>query len=145
MKKFLFVAILAVICLLPLWAQTAAEKELIKVEHDWNAAIMKHDVESLEALYAAEYHATDATGRTYNKTEGIQADVSPSTMVRSALLTDLKVHIYGETGVVTGINSIRATSDGKDVGGEYRFTDVFVKRDGRWQCVATQGTKIEWK
>jgi len=145
MKKLLFVAILAVICLLPLWAQTATEKELIKVENDWNAAIMKHDVKVLESLYATEYHATDATGQTYNKVEGIQADASPGTVITSALLSDLKVHIYGQTGVVTGINTIKATSDGKDVGGGYRFTDVFVKRDGRWQCVATQGTKIEKK
>jgi len=26
--------------------------------------------------------------------------------------------------------------------GQYRFTDTFVKRGGRWRCVASQGTKI---
>jgi ketosteroid isomerase-like protein len=145
MKKLLFVAILAVVCLLPVWTQTAAEKELIKVENDWNTAYMKHDAKAFESLYATEYHSTDATGKTYNKIEGIKADASPSTVITSAVLSDLKVHIYGQTGVVTGINTIKATADGKDAGGEYRFTDVFVKRDGRWQCVATQVTRIEKK
>jgi ketosteroid isomerase-like protein len=145
MKKLFFVALLAVVCLIPLWAQTAAEKELIKVEDNWNTAYIKHDAKAFELLYATEYHSTDATGKTYNKVEGIKADASPATVIASAVLSDLKVHIYGQAGVVTGINTIKATADGKDVGGEYRFTDVFVKRDGRWQCVATQGTRIEKK
>jgi len=145
MKKLLFVAVLAVVCLLPAWAQTAAEKELIKLENDWSTAVMKHDAKALESLYATEYIATDATGKTYNKAEAIKADASPNTVVTSFVLSDLKVHIYGQTGVVTGVNTIKATSDGKDVSGGYRFTDVFVKRDGRWQCVATQGTLIEKK
>jgi ketosteroid isomerase-like protein len=145
MKKLLFVAILAVVCLLPVWAQTAAEKALIKVENDWNTAFMKHDAKVFESLYATEYISTDPTGKTYNKAEGIKGDTSPNTVVTSAVLSDVKVHIYGQTGVVTGVNTIKATSDGKDISGEYRFTDVFVKRDGRWQCVATQGTRIEKK
>ena len=145
MKKLLFAAILAVVCLLPVWAQSAAEKELIKVENDWNTAYMKHDAKALESLYATEYFATGWDGKTYNKAEGIKADVSPNMVMTSTVLSDLKVHIYGQTGVVTGINTIKATSEGKDAGGEFRFTDVFVKRDGRWQCVATQGTRAEKK
>jgi ketosteroid isomerase-like protein len=142
MKRLLFLGIFAVVCLLPLWAQTAAEKELIKVENDWSTAVVKHDAKALESLYAAEYISTDATGTTYNKAEGIKADASPNFVMTSFVLSDLKVHIYGQTAVVTGINTIEATSDGMDAGGAYRFTDVFVKRNGRWQCVATQGTQI---
>ena len=142
MKKLLFVAILVVVCLLPVWAQTAAEKELIKVETDWNTAGIKRDTKALELLYATEYHATDYTGKTYTKAEDLKNTVDPKNVFSSGVLTDLKVHIYGQTAVVTGVNTVKATYDGKDTGGDYRFTDVFVKRDGRWQCVATQGTKV---
>jgi ketosteroid isomerase-like protein len=145
MKRLLFLAILAFVCPLPAWAQTAAEKELIKVENDWSKAYMKHDSKASQLFYATEYLGTDPTGKTYNKAESIQADASPNTAVTSAVLSDLKVHVYGQTGVVTGVNAIQGTSDGKDIGGEYRFTDVFVKRDGRWQCVASQSTEVENK
>lgn len=142
MKKLVFVALLAVVCLLPVFAQTAAEKELIKVENDWNTAFMKHDAKALETLYATEYHATGSNGKIYNKADGIKVDTDPKSVVTSAVISDAKVHLYGQLAVVTGLNSIKATNDGKDDNGDYRFTDVFVKRDGRWQCVATQGTKV---
>ena len=142
MKKLLFVAILAVICLLPVWAQTAAEKELIKVENDWSTAWVKSDAKALELLYATEYISTDASGKTWNKTEGIKEDVSSKYEGKSFQLTELKVHVYGQTAVVTGRNTYKFTLEGKAGGDDARFTDVFVKRDGRWQCVATQGTRI---
>ena len=34
---------------------------------------------------------------------------------------------------------------GKDISGQYRFTDTWIKKAGRWQCVATAGTKITKK
>lgn len=145
MKKVLFVAILAVVCLLPLWAQTAAEKELIKVENDWGNAWIKHDGKALDLLYATEYLATDATGKTWNKIEGIKADTSSKVQEGSINLSDLKVHIYSQTAVVTGRNVVKYKYEGKATVDDVRFTDVFVKRDGRWQCVATQGTRIEKK
>jgi ketosteroid isomerase-like protein len=142
MKKLMFGAILAVVCLLPVWAQTAAEKELIKVENDWNTASIKRDTKTLELLYASEYHSTDYTGKTYTKAEDLKSTTDPKNVFTSGVLSDLQVHIYGQTAVVTGLNTVKASYDGKETSGDYRFTDVFVKRDGRWQCVATQGTKV---
>jgi ketosteroid isomerase-like protein len=142
MKKPIFVAILVVVCLFPVLAQTAAEKELIKVENDWNTASINRDTKALELLYATEYNATDFTGKTYTKAEDLKNVVDPKNVFASGVLSNLKVHVYGQTAIVTGVNAVKATYDGKDMSGDYRFTDVFVKRDGRWQCVATQGTKV---
>lgn len=72
------------------------------------------------------------------------ADVKSSKITLDSLeLSDLRVRIEGNTAVVTGVNS----SKGRDEKGlpfdrRSRFTDVFVKRDGRWQVLATQGTVI---
>jgi len=57
-------------------------------------------------------------------------------------LEDLEAHVYGDAATVTGANVITATYKGQDASDKFRFTDVFVKRDGRWQVVATQGTKV---
>jgi uncharacterized protein (TIGR02246 family) len=145
MKKLMFVATLVVVCLLPVWGQTAAEKELIKVENDWSAAWAKNDAKALDLLYATEYNATDVSGKTWNKTEGMKEDLSSKYEGKSFQLSELKVHVYGQMAVVTGRNNYKFTSEGKAGGDDARFTDVFVKRDGRWQCVATQGTRIEKK
>ncbi len=145
MKQLLVLLTLALGFVLPVLAQSDAEKELLKLEDDWSNAWVKGDGKFLEQLYADEYLATGRDGKTYTKAEGIKDDLSPSYTDKSFKLSDMKVHIYGETAVVTGMNTVKYKKDGKPVQAKGRFTDVFVKRDGRWQCVATQGTTIAGK
>jgi ketosteroid isomerase-like protein len=140
--KQLLVLILALVCVYPVWGQSAGEKELIKVENDWSNAWAKSDGKVLDQLYATEYLHTSSNGTLENKVSGIKDDTSPEYTEKSFSLSDLKVHIYGETAVVTGRNNVKFKKGGKAVQIDARFTDVFVKRDGRWQCVATQGTKV---
>ena len=141
MKQLLLV-ILALVCVFPVWGQTAGEKDLIKLENDWGNAWAKGDGKFLEQLYATEYLWTGADGILFNKVDGIKDDTSPEYSEKSFKLSDLKVHIYGEAAVVTGRNDVKFKKGGKAEQVEVRFTDVFVKRDGRWQVVATQGTKV---
>jgi ketosteroid isomerase-like protein len=140
--RLLQLVILALVCVFPVWGQSAAEKDLIKVENDWGNAWVKSDGKFFDQLYATEYLATSSDGIVYNKVAGIKDDTSPEYAEKSFNLTDLKVHIYGETAVVTGRNNVKFKKGGKAEQIDVRFTDVFVKRDGRWQCVATQGTKV---
>ena len=140
--KQLLLAILALVCVFPVWGQTAGEKDLIKLENDWGNAWAKSDGKFLEQLYATEYLWTGADGTLFNKVDGIKDDTSPEYSEKSFKLSDLKVHIYGEAALVTGHNSVKFTKGGKAEQHEVRFTDVFVKRDGRWQVVATQGTTV---
>jgi uncharacterized protein (TIGR02246 family) len=145
MKTFLFEAILALVCVLPVWAQTAAEKELIKIENDWGNAWVKNDAKALDLIYATEYMEINGSGKTLNKKEAIKADVSDKYEGKSFQLSELKVRIYGQTAVVTGRNIASFICEGKAGADDVRYTDVYVKRDGRWQCVAGQVCHIETK
>jgi ketosteroid isomerase-like protein len=118
------------------------EQEVLKVENDWSEAQIKRDVAALKQFYADEYLATYPDGSTLNKSQDIENFASGDFKLISYKLEDIKVHVYGEVAVVTYLNTIKATFKDKDVSGSYRGTDVFVKRDGRWQCVATQGTVV---
>jgi ketosteroid isomerase-like protein len=144
MRQFLIV-MLALVCVFPVWAQSAAELELTKAENDWGNAWVKSDGKFLDQLYATEYLATSSDGMVYNKAEGIKDDTSPEYTEKSFKLSNLRVRIYGEIAVVTGLNSVKFKKGGKAEEIDARFTDVFVKRDGRWQCVATQGTRAAKK
>jgi len=119
---------------------SAVERELVKLENDWSTAWQKHDAAFMQKLFADEYLDTDWDGATYTKAQDIANVKSEDTHIESFVLSDLKVHVYGDTAVVTGRITIKATFKGKDISGAHQFTDVFVKRDGRWQVVATQST-----
>ncbi len=141
-RALLGIIALFVVAATGIQGQTAVEKELTKIENDWSTAWMKKDSAALQSLFATEYFATDWEGVTYNKSQEIANAMAPDSRTQSFVLSDLKVQVYGDVAVVTGLNTIKATFKGADVSGAYRFTDVFVKRDGRWQAVATQGTKV---
>jgi ketosteroid isomerase-like protein len=138
------VVVLALFAAVTLRAQepTATEKEILKLEHDWNVATQKKDKAFMEKLYADEYLGTDPLGSTYTKSQDLATTTGGEFDLKSFELSDLKVHVYGDTAVVTGANAMKAVFKGKPIDGTFRFTDVFVKKNGRWQVVASQGTQV---
>jgi ketosteroid isomerase-like protein len=135
------------VALSQVWAQTpsAVEQDLLKLESNWGDALLKNDTAALERIYADEYLFTDSEGVTWNKPQDLANTKSGASKITSFKLEDMKVHVYGEAAVVTGKTILKGTFQGKDISGQHRFTDVFVKRAGRWQCVATQSTVISKK
>ena len=58
-------------------------------------------------------------------------------------LSDLDARVEGNVAIITGINHVRGKDDkGAAFDRRTRFTDTFIKRDGRWLVWATQGTLI---
>ncbi len=54
----------------------------------------------------------------------------------------MKVRVFGDTAIVTGSDTEKSTYKGKDSSGKYVWTDIFVKRNGKWQAVASESTKL---
>jgi ketosteroid isomerase-like protein len=132
------------------WAAQAAvspERELTALENDWSQAAVKRDGVALQRFYADEYIFTDENGVVSNKAKDIADLTSGAFRLTSYKFEDMKVRIYGDVAVVTGRNTIAGTWEDikRDISGPYRFTDVFVKRNGRWQCVASQSSSVTEK
>lgn len=53
-------------------------------------------------------------------------------------VVELKVRVYGDTAIASGKQTETSIIGGKNATGIYNFTDIFLKRNGRWQIVATQ-------
>ena len=51
--------------------------------------------------------------------------------------------MYGNAAVATGLSTGKGTFRGQEINGSSRFTDTWVKRNGKWQAVASQGTKVQ--
>jgi len=122
--------------------QNSAEKELIGVENAWKQAVVKRDASALQRLYADEYMSVDQEGMTWNKKQDIEIDIAGVSSLSTYKLDDLTVRIYGDVALVTGFNIATGKVLDRPAKSQTRFTDVFVKRDGRWQCVHSQTTPI---
>jgi ketosteroid isomerase-like protein len=123
--------------------QNSAEQQLLQIERDWCTASLKKDAAALDRILAADASLVGGRGMMQNKTE-VLADLKDATSsVTVCSDTNMKVRVYGDTAIVTG----EGTRSGTFKGAPFKdrrslWTDVFVKKDGRWQCVATQSTVI---
>ena len=63
-------------------------------------------------------------------------------VISSCVTDDMKARVHGDAAVVTGRNTVKETLKGKDISGQYNWTDFFVKHNGRWLCLASVGSKV---
>lgn len=120
------------------------EKAIIKVEHDMSAALTKPDADSAEKMLADTYYAVNPDGSTQGKAQFMSDLRSRKFKLVSNELDDMKVHVVtADLAVVTYRSTDKGDYNGHDLSGQYRWLDVFAKRNGTWQFIASQGTKIE--
>jgi len=118
-----------------------ADQALKDLERQWMEGFKNQDEEILNRVLADDFIFTDDEGKTFNKAQYIQG--AKATVVESYSLDDLATRVYGNTGVVVGRWTGKFTVDGKSASGDYRFTDTFVNRQGRWRVIASQDTRIK--
>jgi ketosteroid isomerase-like protein len=118
------------------------QQTLMQVEQELVDALVRGDVAPWERYLADTYIFTAPDGTTQNKAQFIEELKSGALKMESSKNADMKVQVYGDTAVVTYRSTDKGTDKGTDISGHYRWTDVFVKRNGRWQIVSTQGTSI---
>jgi ketosteroid isomerase-like protein len=123
----------------------SVEQELIKLENEWNDATVKRDVAFLDGILANNWTGTDQDGTFLSKAQFLASLKSGKDVISSEVADEMKVRVYGDTAVVTGRNTFKGKLKGKDTSGQERWTDVFVKSTGLWQCVASHWSRIAAK
>lgn len=121
---------------------TSVEKTLIQMEHDWSQADTRKDTAALDRILADDWIGIDFEGTVLTKPQALRGIGSDSGSLESTVLSDIKVRVYGDAAVLTGTDTEKSEYHGKDSSGKYLWTDVFVRRDGRWQAVSSQSTKL---
>lgn len=143
-KYFAAIVCFGLIAAVSVWAQKPSAKveaELIKLQNDWATARIKRDVAFLEKFYAKEFDIIALDGNLVTREADIanfaSGDLKPETVTNE----EMKVSLYGDTAIVTGIEYVKGTY--KNFPGEYtlRFTNVYIRRDRRWQLIRHHSTK----
>jgi ketosteroid isomerase-like protein len=135
----------------PILAQTNVNKSsdigeqkeaLLKLTDKITAAKIKRDVPTLERILDDDFVFTNPAGPFANKTEYLDGARADTATYESVANYDQVVRIYGDAAVVAGITTVKGRYDGQEIGGRFRFTNMFVKREDKWQCIATHLTRI---
>jgi ketosteroid isomerase-like protein len=116
---------------------------LMQMERDWSQAGIKKDFKTLDRILADDWVSIDSLGQATTKVQTLAAMKSSQSSEQSIELGEMKVRVFGTAAIVTGTDVEKGSYKGQDSSGKYVWMDVFVKREGRWQAVASQSTKIE--
>jgi Domain of unknown function (DUF4440) len=128
----------------------AIEAEVMKLEREWADANKTHNSEAVKRILADNAVIVYADGSTGTKDDEVKTIESGSITADSYEMVDPKVtvinadsaFITGRGVIKNGKNVVPSQKKPIDLSGEYRFLDVYAKRDGKWQVVASQTTKI---
>jgi ketosteroid isomerase-like protein len=117
------------------------EQGLIQLERDWDAAFQRQDVRFIESILAAEFIATYGDGTRADKAREVALATDFNQQIDSRVLDEFTVKVFGETAVVWFTQRLTGPKQGKPVTVTYKYTDVFVRRGGRWLAVASHSTR----
>jgi ketosteroid isomerase-like protein len=143
MKQMMWVCALLFLSAFTLFAQagskaTGDETKIIALENLWNQIQMKHDGAAMEQLVDADFVLTDYDGTVMNKGQFLASVKDMSYVYTVEVSQDMKLFSHGETVVAIGATHETGTLKGKPFEHHGRFTDTWIKVDGRWVCIASQ-------
>jgi ketosteroid isomerase-like protein len=122
-------------------ASEDVEKKIVQLERDWGDALAKRDLVALDRILGDDHSVITKDGSVLTKAQELAKHSESADALFD--LEPMKVRIFGDAAVVTGGHREKSQYNGRDTSGHYRWMDVFVKRNGRWQAVASELTRVE--
>jgi hypothetical protein len=121
----------------------SSEASLLEAAERLAQAESKGDIPALEQLMASDYQGYDPSGRPQDRASVLRGySEGGGVKVTTILQSDLRARVLGEAGLVAGINVMRGQQGHERFDLRLRFLDVYAWRDGRWQLVASQDTRL---
>jgi ketosteroid isomerase-like protein len=121
---------------------SSTEQDLLKLEREWLDSYIKGDEDTMARIESDDFTITYQDGSVRTKSDEL-ANLKKRTGPPDPSLTmsteDVKVRIYGDTAVLTGVFVAKSAEHLE----RSRYTDVYVKKDGAWRVVASHLTSVK--
>ncbi len=121
-------------------ADQSTIREIVDMERQAREASLHRDPDFSQRTLADDYVAITPLGQVTTKQDTVSARKSGQLRYDSINVTDMVVRLYGDTAIVTARADVKGHQLGEDFSGPYRYTRVWVRRNGHWQAVSYQAT-----
>jgi hypothetical protein len=119
-----------------------AESEVRLAQRQRFEAMLKRDVVALDTLLDDELDYIHTGGDLQSRSQFIDMIKKQTLVYESIAPSDVKVRVYNGLALSTGRSQMRVRSVGTVSSFRIRFTEVYVRRDGRWLLTAWEATKL---
>lgn len=122
----------------------ATDKALENRFREYTEALTKRDMATLDRVWAAEYTFINPQGELVTKAQRMENLKSGATEFKSINPQQEKLQVQGDLAIDIGRVTLQGTKySGQESSGEYRYMNVWMKRQGQWQMLANQITLIK--
>jgi hypothetical protein len=119
------------------------EKEQIqKLMQRWDKALVDRDMAFIDAILAEDFTYIGSSGQVQNKAEHLASVKSPDLKIGSSSSNNFGIRIYGDAAVAIAEGRITGSYKSKEFDNHYRYTDILIRRNGKWLVVNTQITDL---
>jgi ketosteroid isomerase-like protein len=115
---------------------TVTARALVALENDWARGVVRRDTALFARMLDPRFVYTEDAA-VMGKDEVIKS-IRDGDRVERASNTEMVVHDFGGTAVVTGILRLEGMGAKGRFDHRYRFTDTWMRRGGHWRIVAAQ-------
>ena len=105
-------------------------------------AFERGDAARLEALLSPDFTLTDSSGIVTDRDANLEEVRKREPRYESFRNHDMKVRLYGDAAVVSGITSVKGTALGRPFEADFRFTDTLIRREGTWTLAASHASRL---
>jgi hypothetical protein len=125
----------------------SAEQELISLDKEWGEAGLRGDTAVIERILADDFIGNSPTGVATKAQNIAEAKTNAPNITNATYVADEYTvrFLDPNTAVMTHHAVEKGLNKGKEYNDQHRSIHVWVKRDGRWQVVASQATPIPQK
>jgi Domain of unknown function (DUF4440) len=123
-------------------ATLKAEQDVRQAERDRFAAMVKADAGALDRLLAPELIYTHSNAQIQDKAGFIGDIKSGAIKYLSVDPSDTSVRVFGSAAIVTGAAALHVIQNGTDLDIKIRYTNTQINRNGSWQMVAWEATRL---
>jgi ketosteroid isomerase-like protein len=119
----------------------ADEAELTRLSNHWDQVIVAKQQKAIAENMADDFRIIDGHGNVENKTQFVAGVMDAKLTIDPYTVEDFEVRFYGDVALLSGRTLMTGTYDGEKFTSNYRYIDIYVKRDGRWKIVSVQITR----
>ena len=116
--------------------RNGTEQQVTALGREWAAAELRGDTAFLSQTLADDFVGVGPRGFMLTKEQWLARYQSGDLQHAAFTWEKVRVRAHGDAAVVTGRQSQQGTFQGREIAGEFRGTQVFVRQDGRWVLVA---------
>ncbi len=123
-------------------AQQKDSLEVSRLNQNWIASYAKKDTTAMNRILAEDFRMISPNWKILSKSDLIKNIGNPENQT-IATIDSCSIQLFGTTALVVGYISFTFKTKTESAKGRNVYSDLYVKRAGRWTAVSAHVTRLE--